>query len=119
MRRVSAARKQRLAEVSQWREDFCNTVGRCEFCLVAASPQALDIHELCVGSCRKLALDAPYCVLAAHRHCHSILEMLTIPNQLAYLLRAAPERFDLEAYWKLCQRRWPDLDTILAFKEKL
>lgn len=119
MRRVSAARKRRLAEVNQWREDFRASTGRCEMCLVAASPEALDLHELVTGACRKLALDAPYCVLAAHRHCHSILEMLTIPNQLAYLLRAAPERFDLHAYHRLTKRVWPDLDTILAFKEKL
>ena len=88
-------------------------------CLKPTAPEHLDVHELVPGYCRKLALTSEFACMCLHRRCHNIMEMLTIPQQMAYLLKNAPERFDLPAYHKLIQRAWPYLEEIEAFKEKL
>lgn len=117
MRQWSKKRRKRWEEVEQWREDFKRDHPRCEFCLKPLGYG--DLHELTPGSSRQKALDKPYAILHVHRQCHDVLEMITIPNQLAYLLRADEERFDLEAYWRLIGRRWPSLEQVLFFYERL
>lgn len=119
MRRISARNAARRKEVGPWREALRRSVGRCEMCLKPTHWKQLDVHELVPGYCRQQALDKPYATLCLHRRCHHIIEMLTIPQQMAYLLKNAPERFDLHAYHKLIQRAWPYLEEIEAFKEKL
>ncbi len=89
--------------------------GVCEVCLQPASPENLDVHELVPGCCRQLALDQRYATLCATRLCHSYIETLTIPNQLAYLHIARPSDFDLEKYYSLTKRRWPDWDEVSAW----
>jgi hypothetical protein len=117
MRRVSKTRAKRNKEVKQWREDLRKEVGRCEKCLKPAAN--LDVHELVPGNCRALALDKRYAVLCLHRLCHNALEAMTIPRQLAHLLRARPEDFDLAAYHQLISRHWPYEEDVLAFYEEL
>lgn len=117
MRQWSKKRQRRWKEVQEWREDFKTRLGRCEFCLKPAGNT--DLHELTTGSSRQQALDQPYALLNIHRECHRIIEMLTIPNQLAYLLRADPERFDLDAYHRLTGRCWPSVEQVLTFYEEL
>lgn len=117
MRHWSKKRQQRWREVEAWRSRFKEEHPRCEFCLKPLGEG--DLHELVPGSSRQKALDQPYAVLHVHRQCHRILEMLTIPNQLAYLLRADPGRFDLEAYHRLIGRRWPEMAEIIKHWEQL
>jgi hypothetical protein len=117
MRRVSKTRAKRNREVKQWREDLRREVGRCEKCLKPAAN--LDVHELVPGNCRALALDKRFAVLCLHRLCHNALEAMTIPRQLAYLLRARPEDFQMEQYWELIGRRWPDIEDIQVFYDQL
>ena len=119
MRRVSKKRRAVLSQVAKWRQDFRLRVGRCEKCLRPAPPDRLDVHELTPGCDRVRALNKSYAVLALHRFCHTEIEALTIPPQMAYLIRARPTDFNLEAYWQLIGRRWPDLEHILYFLEKL
>jgi hypothetical protein len=117
MRRVSKTRQKRNQQVKQWREDLRKEIGRCEKCLKPAAH--LDVHELVPGNCRALALDKRFAVLCLHRLCHNALEAMTIPRQLAYLLRARPEDFDLPAYHQLISRHWPYEEEVLAFYEEL
>jgi len=119
VRRVSKKRQKLINSTREWRDDFRNRVSRCEVCLQPCSPELLDVHELVFAPVRSKALDKPYAVLACHRRCHDYIETLTIPHQLAYLMRAAPERFDMERYWWLTKRRWPDVSDIIYFLEKL
>jgi hypothetical protein len=117
MRRVSRTRAKRNSQVKQWREDLRKEIGRCEKCLKPAAN--LDVHELVPGNCRALALDKRFAVLCLHRLCHSALEAMTIPRQLAYLLRARPADFLMEEYWELIGRRWPDIEDIRVFYDQL
>jgi len=119
VRRISKKREQLNAALRKWRKQFREQVGRCEMCLKKAQWFHLDVHELVPGYCRAQALDKPYACLCLHRRCHMVMEMLTIPQQMAYLLKNAPERFDLDAYHKLIQRRWPYIEEIQSFKEKI
>lgn len=119
MRRVSKKRAALIKAVSKWRKDFRIQIGRCEMCLKPAHWGHLDVHELVPGSSRSKALDKPYACMCLHRRCHNIMEMLTIPQQMAYLLKNAPERFDLQSYHKLIGRCWPYIEEIESFKEKL
>lgn len=119
MRRVSKKRKKLINQTREWRDELRNRVGRCEVCLQHCSAELLDVHELVFAPLRAKALDKPYAVLACHRRCHDYIETLTIPHQLAYLLRAAPERWNLEKYWFLCRRNWPDMEAVLYFLARL
>lgn len=70
------------------------------------------MHELVPGYCRSLALDKRFAVLCVHRACHNMLERKTIPVQLAYLFLSRMYDFDLEKYYELIQRRWPDWSEV-------
>ena len=119
MRRVSNRRQKLLSEVGPWRQAFKKKIGRCEKCLKPAKPEQLDCHEVVTGNVRAKALDKKYAVMCVHRYCHNELEQLTIPHQLGYFIRARAEDCDLEALWRLMGRRWPDMEHILYFLEKL
>lgn len=119
MRQWSKKRQKRWREVEDWRSRFKEEVGRCEVCRKAKSSEHLDGHELCVGSVRQQALDKRFCVLVVCRPCHAMLESLTIPQQMAYLLLSRPEDYDLEAYYRLCHRRWPDHEVVFEWAAKL
>lgn len=108
MRRVSKKRAALNRAVKVWRENIRREVGRCEFCLSPAHWKTLDVHELVVGCHRAKALDKRFAVLCVHRDCHNTLEAMTIPWQMAYLLWARPQDFDMPAYHKLTGRVWPD-----------
>ncbi len=119
MRRISEKRLLLLKEVSQFRASLRRDVGRCELCLKPARPDSLDVHELVPGYLRAQALDKSFATMCLHRHCHNIIEMLTIPNQLAYFLRARPESFNIDLYWKLMARKWPSMDQVLHFLDEI
>lgn len=119
MKPWSKKRRIRWSQVESWRNRFKERVSRCEMCLKASDPLYLDVHECVTGSLRQHALDKEWAVLALHRRCHTIMETLTIPHQLAYLLRARPDEFHLEAYHKLTGRKWPSVEQILLFWENL
>jgi hypothetical protein len=119
MRRVSKKRAALNKAVKEWRRAIREEVGRCEFCLKPAHWETLDVHELVPAYARAKALDKRFAVLNAHRECHGTLEAMTIPWQLAYLLRARPQDFDMAAYYKLTGRVWPDEEDIQRKFEQL
>lgn len=119
MRRISAKRRALYDQVREYREHFRWEVGRCEVCLEKAGPSVLDVHELVPGNHRHKALDKPYAILAVHRNCHNYIETLTIPHQLAYLLRSRPNDYHPEKYYELIGRRWPATEHVIYFLERL
>lgn len=102
--------------MEQWREDFKTRLSKCEVCRTA---DCHDLHELVPGYVRQKALDQEYAILGCCRSCHDFLETLTIPHQLAFLLLARPNNFDIERYYCLCGRRWPDIETIKSFASQI
>ena len=119
MRRVSKKRRKLNDSVANWRDSFRKRVGRCEKCLKKADPDVLDVHELVPGSSRAKALDKPFAVLALHRGCHNYIETLTIPHQLAYLMRARPNDYRPDLYYALIGRNWPDTEHVIYFLKRL
>lgn len=115
MRNVSKKRQRLNRSVAEHRQALRQRVARCEVCLDPAAPEWLDVHELVPGSSRAKALDKDFALLCATRRCHDYLETLTIPNQLAYLYIARPSDFDLEKYYALIGRRWPDWDEVSGY----
>jgi hypothetical protein len=115
MKRESPKHAARRLATRPAREALKTRVQRCEFCLKPAAPEWLDCHELVPGNHRTKALDQDYALLCVTRLCHGKIEQLTIPNQLAYLYLARPSDFDLEKYYKLIGRRWPDWDEVSFF----
>jgi len=101
-----------MKDVGPWREDFKSEVGRCEFCLQKASADFLDADEVARGCCRKIALQARYAILILHRHCHRHVQNWSRAKRLAILKLARPEDYDLEAFWKLTRRNWPDQEDV-------
>ena len=112
MRRVSKKRAASNKEANQWREDFKESVGRCEYCLLKAAGSSLDCDEIARGCCRKIALTAPYAILVLHRHCHHFVQNWSRAKRLAILMLARPEDYDLDAFWRLTRRNWPDQEDI-------
>ena len=119
MRRVSKRRLARNQEVAEWRQALRVRVGRCELCLKPVKPELADVHELVVGCCRALALDKDYATLVLHRACHIRMEAYPIARQMAYLYLHRPQDWDLEAYYTLTKRRWPDMEDVLKWVRKL
>ena len=119
MKKISRKRADLLRSVEPFRRALRIRVSRCEFCLKTANPHSLDVHELVPGYLRALALDKVYATLCVTRLCHQQIERLTIPNQMAYLLRSRPESFNIELYWKLMRRQWPSMEEILYFLAKI
>ncbi len=108
MRRVSKARQELRKVADPWREELKAAVGRCEYCLLKAAGSSLDCDEIARGSCRKIALMAPYAILVLHRHCHHHVQSWSRAKRLAILMLARPEDYCLESFWKLTRRNWPD-----------
>lgn len=119
MRRVSKKRARLNRSVKQWRLNLCIELGRCEVCQRPYHPSFLEVHELCIGACRPLALTSRFATLVVKRDCHDYLESLTIPHQLAYLFLSRPKDCDLESYYTLTKRRWPDLEEIQEWARKI
>ncbi len=112
MRRVSKARMALRKEADPWREQFKESVGRCEYCLIKAAGSSLDCDEIARGSCRKIALMAPYAILVLHRHCHHHVQNWTRAKRLAILLLARPDDYNLQEFWRLTRRNWPDQEDV-------
>lgn len=112
MRRVSQKRAALNKAVKQWREDIRREVARCEMCLKPAAWDSLDVHELVVACHRPKALDKRFATLCLHRECHRVIEAITVPWQMPYLMRARRADFDLLAYHRLTSRMWPSQEDL-------
>jgi len=112
VRRVSKKRAKTNKEADEWRAEFKDSVGRCEYCLKKAAGSSLDADEISRGCCRKISLMAPYAILVLHRHCHNHCQNMSRAKRLAILMLARPEAYDLELFWQLTRRRWPDQEDV-------
>lgn len=119
MRRVSKKRAALIKAVAKWRKDFRIQIGRCELCLKPAHWGHLDCDEIARGSFRGMALTARFAILSVHRHCHSFIQNWSRPKRLALLYLSRPEDYDLEKFWELTRRRFPEHEDVLVAAEEI
>lgn len=101
MRAKSITRRKRDAEAKPVR-DALRAIGHCEIC--GCSRSQLDVHEICRGQFRQLALDKPFALLLVCRKCHEELgsaKEWPEPRQLAILAESRPNDFNLTAFLNL------------------
>ncbi len=115
MKRTSPRRAAREAAVRDWRYQFCARVGRCECCLKPASVENLCCDEIARGSGhRQKALDQPFALLVVRVDHHDRIQNWSRAKRLALLYIARPSDFDLEKWYALTGRRWPDWEEVSA-----
>lgn len=119
IRRVSERRRKLEAEAGPWREQFKATVGRCEYCFKPKAPEYLDCDEIARGATRSISLTAEYAILVVCRPCHRMVQPWSRAKRLALLYIARPSSFDLEKWYELTQRRWPDWEEISRWVDVL
>lgn len=96
----------------EWREALIFRVGCCEICSNDRIDE-LACHEIARGIHRQNALTSACAILVVCWRCHKrVHEGMSVAEQLAYLLLKRDSCFDIEAYYKLTGRRWPDLADI-------
>ncbi len=82
----------------------------CDIC----RGDAALIHEIARGQHRQKALLANYATLILCSPCHDLKvhQGMSPAQQLAYIHERRFAEFDIEAFYKLTDRRWPDLRDI-------
>ena len=113
MRQVSKKRQALMRKAKPVRDALRAEVGRCEIC--GTTKGRLDIHEICRGVHRQVALDKRFALLVVCRACHEGLGSASQwpeSRQLAVLLRRRPLDFHLAAYLELTNPRAPKRITI-------
>lgn len=122
MRKVSEQRRRRNLESKPVR-DKLRELGHCEIC--GTTTGLCDVHEICRGGYRALALDKPFALLLVCRSCHD--EKLSSAaewpeaRQLSVLARSRPNDFSLAEYLTLTSPKAPkriEIHEILAFMEE-
>ncbi len=61
---------------------------------------------------RASSLTAPYAILVVHRHCHDYIQDWSRARRLAILYLARTYDYDLEEFWALTRRNWPDQNEV-------
>ena len=92
LRRLSAARRKRNAEVQPVREQYRFEHSICEVC---RRTRAAELHEILRGKLRSQCLDKPALLLAVCRKCHDLIQPWKLTEQL-WLKREAGSGYDLE-----------------------
>lgn len=90
---------------------------RCEFC---SRRRPLEPHHLCQGGLRASTLYDVKVLLMLCRCCHDEIHRLSAANKaigLALLRHAG--RLDLEHFYRVTGRRWPDADCVELWAERL
>jgi hypothetical protein len=108
-----------MADVKDFRLALKIEVGKCDWCQVPKSPEHLDADEIARGPVRSQALDQPYALLVMCRRDHDLAQNWSRARRLALLKIRRPLLFDLEAFHKLTDRRFPDLADVLREEERL
>ena len=116
MRRISLKTAKRKREADDWRNSLRQRVGRCECgCMLSTSPELLDVDEIARGTGHRLkALDQAYAVLVVRRLHHDRIQTWSRAKRLALLYIHRPSDFDLEKFYTLTKRRFPDWDAVDA-----
>lgn len=117
MKRVSSKRRKRISEVAPFRSAFKLEIGCCERC---RKRRNLEIHEISRGNAdRKKSLDKRYAILCLCRDCHREMDHWSRAKQICLLYVRRPYDFDLNAFWILTCRRYPDLGEVMEWVEPL
>jgi len=119
LRPLSPRRAAREAEARDWRHAFKIRIGRCEHCLKSKAPEYLDCDEIARGCHRSKALTAAFAMLCVCRLYHAIVQPWTRAKRLALLYLVRSTDYDLEAFWKLTSRRFPEQSEVDVEVEKL
>ena len=112
MKKISSRRLKRIREAKPVREALKARVGRCEHCLKPTAPEYLDCDEIARGSSRQQALDEPCSILVVCRPCHSIVQPWSRAKRLALLYLVRSSDYDLDRFWQVTKRRFPDQEAV-------
>lgn len=107
-------------EQTRWRESKIMDVGACDLCGSDAIAY-LCIHEIARGIHRAKAMTAAYAQLILCDTCHRYWAHRggKVAEQLARLRFVRAVDYDLEEFYTLTDRRWPDSDDVDAAYMKL
>jgi hypothetical protein len=96
------------------RDALVERVGVCEYCgQPAYSNNPLVAHEVTGGGIRAKSQAQPCGQLVLHYwNCHPKIHTFSKAKQLAILKHRRQEDFDIEAYYLLIDRRFPDEEDI-------
>lgn len=112
MRQVSLKRAKLNRSVAKFREGLKTEVGRCEHCRKLKAPEYLDCDEISRGATRAKSLTARFAILCVCRTCHRIIQDWSRAKRLALLYLARSSDYDLEKFWALTGRRFPDQESV-------
>jgi ribosomal protein S14 len=119
MRQVSKKRQALMRKAKPVRDALRAEVGRCEIC--GTTKGRLDIHEICRGVHRQVALDKRFALLVVCRACHEELGSASQwpeARQLAVLARSRSLDFSLSDFLDLTNPRAPrriEMEEVLAW----
>jgi len=106
--------------------EFVARINYCEFC--HRTNVALCCHEVAKGGgCRLEARQADFarlCLCGGYEDsCHDVLHRMAsqdaVAAGLALIYHSRAADFNLEAFWKLTARRWPDFQTVDRWTRRL
>ena len=112
MKQISNRRLKRIREAAPVRDALKARVGRCEHCLKPTAPEYLDCDEIARGSSRQQALDEPCSILVVHRLCHGLIQNWSRAKRLALLYLVRSSDYDLERFWQITGRRFPEQEDV-------
>lgn len=114
MRNVSLKRQKLNAAVKPFRDGLLERVAVCEWCINTDS--GLIVHEISRGQYRAMSLDKPFACLVlcgdCHRDMHDLPASHAVCIGLALLRYSRPTDFNLERFYQLTARRWPDEEMV-------
>jgi len=94
-------------------------IGRCEWCRRGR----IFLHEIAQGfGKRHLALDKRGLVIGLCFDCHRKIHSLGLKGKvigLAILRARRPQDYNLQLFWEVNGRRWPDHEEVLAAEIEL
>lgn len=108
-----------LKQVRSFRDAFREELGRCELCR-KGKPQ---LHELTQGYGRRTrALGNRSLVVGLCGNCHRKIHLMALKGKilcLALLRLRRPADYNLQTFWEVNGRRWPDNEEVMEAYDTL
>lgn len=114
MKSLSPLRSRLNASVADFRRSMKERIGRCDHCCKPKAPEYLDLDEIARGCTRARALTEPCNLLCVCRPCHGIVQPWTRAKRLALLYLVRSEAYDLDRFYEITKRRFPDQESVDA-----